>query len=329
MLIPRHATDIDRTWVQIHLRSHLSSDPESVACARVGAGFGLAGVTYRLVVRSSAGSDTFAVKVCKLESARNEAWVYRNVLPKTSCPTPRFVDVIEGETQGILITRFVDGATQGDVLSGCTQAQSISLAQILGDFHAAWWSVRDEELPPSHRYQPLWVRPVGEDVIERCILRHEAWISGGEEALRSHLAQIDDSTAELATQPMTIAHRDYHLDNVLFSDVGPVVIDWEGGRRAPAAYDVARMMIECNLLAQREARDDMLRRVYLDRLAAHGVSMDPAVLDRGIRASERVLLAGSVRWAGAETAEPSGSRQENLQRNLLRNLVSATFDASD
>ena len=120
---------------------------------------------------------------------------------------------------------------------------------------------------------------------------------------------------------MTLAHRDFHLDNVLFAQDGPVLLDWERARRAPACVDFARFLVECHLPAQRRNRSSMARRVYLDRLAEHGVTPDPTVLEAGIAAAHRILLAAAVRWGGREEAAPAGSRLENLQRNLLRNLT--------
>lgn len=320
MRIPKHASDIDVTWVNTHLGAQFDEPIERVAGARVGAAFGLVGVTYRVVVRTKTRSRSFAVKVCGRESARKEACVYEQVLPMTSVPAPVLIGLFEGDDEAVLVTDFVDGK-QGDVLEGCTQAQSLALAQILADLHAPWWGVDDQALPKVLHARSPRTDPIDEDVHDRCVLRHEAWISGGGETLRAHLGDPARDAARLDAQPMTVAHYDYHLDNVLFTSDGPVVLDWEKARRAPAASDVARLIVEGHTAAQHLERDEMVRRAYLDRLRHHGVTLDPATLDEGIEASKRVLLAGAVRWAGFEQAVPAGSRQESLQRNLLRNLT--------
>ena len=322
MRTPRHATDIDAAWVNIHLASLLAEPAASVACARIGAGFGLAGVTYRAVIRGATRTETLALKVCNLDSARHEAWAYEHVLPRTTVPAPRFVALLEGDKEGVVVTSFVAGE-QGDVLAGCTQAQSIALAQILADLHAPWWGIEDRALPTSFHFKPSRPDPVADDVVARCIHRHEAWIAGGGAALPLHLGDPVANGACLRAQPMTLAHCDFHLDNILFTDEQPVVLDWEGARRAPASYDVARLIVECHPAAQRHERDAMVRRAYLDRLREHAITLDSGVLDAGISASIQVLLAGAVRWAGAEQAVAAGSREEGLQRNLLRNLTAS------
>ncbi|HAL91895.1 MAG TPA: hypothetical protein DCM68_02580, partial [Verrucomicrobia bacterium] len=76
-----------------------------------------------------------------------------------------------------------------------------------------------------------------------------------ENILRAHLhasgEQIADVAAELksvseilANSPQALIHRDWQSSNILFRDAQPVMIDYQGMRRGPAAYDLASLLCD-------------------------------------------------------------------------------------
>ena len=48
----------------------------------------------------------------------------------------------------------------------------------------------------------------------------------------------------LATSPVALVHRDWQSSNVLFRGTQPVMIDYQGMRRGPAAYDLASLLCD-------------------------------------------------------------------------------------
>ena len=71
------------------------------------------------------------------------------------------------------------------------------------------------------------------------------------ERLRAPAAQIAAVAAELAsvarrlaTSPTALIHRDWQSSNVLFRGRQPVMIDYQGMRRGPAAYDLASLLCD-------------------------------------------------------------------------------------
>jgi aminoglycoside phosphotransferase (APT) family kinase protein len=59
-----------------------------------------------------------------------------------------------------------------------------------------------------------------------------------------------------------LLHLDLHPQNVILTEAGPVIIDWEGAARAPARYNAAMTWVII--------RYSEVERVRLERLAADG-----------------------------------------------------------
>ena len=57
-------------------------------------------------------------------------------------------------------------------------------------------------------------------------------------------AELHTVARELAASPQALIHRDWQSSNVLFRGTQPVMIDFQGMRRGPAAYDLASLLCD-------------------------------------------------------------------------------------
>jgi NDP-sugar pyrophosphorylase family protein len=86
-------------------------------------------------------------------------------------------------------------------------------------------------------------------------------------------ATLDDEFADLATaclaQPRTLVHRDFQSQNILLKDGVVRLVDVQGMRWGPVAYDVVSLLFDPYVELPAELRDRLLD-TYRDRLTARG-----------------------------------------------------------
>lgn len=72
--------------------------------------------------------------------------------------------------------------------------------------------------------------------------RHASLVPSAATALRAELAGIAE---ELAAEPRTLCHRDYHSRNLMVCGDRLVVIDFQDARMGPATYDLVSLLRDC------------------------------------------------------------------------------------
>jgi aminoglycoside phosphotransferase (APT) family kinase protein len=80
----------------------------------------------------------------------------------------------------------------------------------------------------------------------------------------------------LAGAPHTLLHADLHLDNVLFDERGPILLDWARVSRGPAAIDL------CELMFLMSPDWESPLAAYVEELRHRGMALDEATLHREI-----------------------------------------------
>jgi Ser/Thr protein kinase RdoA (MazF antagonist) len=118
--------------------------------------------------------------------------------------------------------------------------RSGSLAHTLGRLHAAMHAVQRPQLPSQRSY------------LRHAIENAPALSPSLREAVLGRLASLPDGEA--------VCHGDFHPDNVIMSDGGPVVIDWVTAGRGNPDADVARSVLLLGL-AEPVSTDPLQRRL--------------------------------------------------------------------
>jgi aminoglycoside phosphotransferase (APT) family kinase protein len=150
----------------------------------------------------------------------------------------------------------------------------------------------------------------------------QPWTLSRQARLLAKLHGMVHAVPALSWQPApfgagdALLHRDLHPDNVILTENGPAVIDWEGAARGPAPADLALTWV---IVTSSEVPGPVMQRAigragqrwFARRFLAGAPRLDPGWLpaiaryrlgDHNLRESEAATLRrllGSRRWAGA------------------------------
>ena len=220
-----------------------------------------------------------------LRSYEIEVRFYQELAPRLPIRTPLvFHADIEVESAAfVLVLEDLAPARQGDQLAGCTAELAKVAVDELVKLHAPFWGDpvlnsfewlnRDFE---ARRQFMLTLLPF---LWEGFRDRYGADL--GPDVHRAGAALFDDLETFLFadTEPWSIAHGDYRLDNLLF-DPEPgsdrvAVVDWQTCTHAPALQDVAYFIGAGLLPEERREVEEGLVRGYHAGLLAGGVADYP------------------------------------------------------
>ena len=295
---------------------------------RIGEGFGLSGEVW--LARIPGADEIVVVKFGDAASTEREAGLLEEIAPKTGIPVPRFIraEIDRESNRGTLVLERVRGARQGDVLAGSTSAEAADLIRILARMHARWQE--RSELPGF-----AWLR------VPDAALSGGGGIAPGrrtrfEQAhsdrlpswFRAHLDTVGKCRElidrALFREPRTLIHGDFHLDNVLFTRDGPVILDWQHAGIGAGVTDFARIFLEGQSGEQTAERHAEQIALYREELGLAGVVRTEAELATATFLSICRMLLGVVGWLGGEPSEAEHPRVPALKANLLENTIRAT-----
>ncbi|MDH3681704.1 MAG: ecdysteroid 22-kinase family protein [Acidimicrobiia bacterium] len=165
-----------------------------------------------------------------------------------------------------------------DAATGATPTQAVAAVDALAGFHASWWQAdrRFEWMPgfdstgigglqgPWLDALPTFLERYGHVVPEPT----GQWI-------QRFAPELGAWSAKAATEPLTVVHADYRLDNLLFAGDEVTIIDWQTALRGPGAMDLTCFCITSLTVEGRRATEAELVARYLDTLGAAGVTVDP------------------------------------------------------
>lgn len=158
-----------------------------------------------------------------------EAVVYRSVLPHPDLATPRCYGAFEvSERASCLVLDFVDGYRSHH--SPYTRGL-LDICRDLGRFHAAGMQApRDPQLNTfDATYFTRWATGV------------DSLLGSGppRPAVRRFEDSMDTVFDVLCRSPQTIIHGELYPQNVILTETGPVVLDWESAGWGPGVLDLA------------------------------------------------------------------------------------------
>jgi thiamine kinase-like enzyme len=163
-----------------------------------------------------------------------------------------------------------------------------------------------------------------EDCLERATSRYPDLLATGLGLrLRDAPQRFEAAMVPLRSAPVTLIHRDAHLDNVLFrADGSLVLLDWDGVSVAPGAADLARVLAEGTALASAHQCLSMLLTAYLEEVRKTGGSdVQLPDLTACVNAAMVPRLQGAIAWAGAPGNDSQlATRVLAMRRQMLERM---------
>ena len=213
-------------------------------------------------------------------SYQREAGFYDDLAAQVSARArmsiPRcFVNLFDPGTHGAtLVIERIHPASKGDILDGTTFDRMHTLVGALARMHGAYWM--DGALLEQD-WLIDWTAPTFLKGIPRTLA---SWSNIREQFPQHHsdelVAMVEDFLADIegwlgrfAQRPWTLIHQDYELDNVLFRDVGPVIVDWQSPMRSFPGMDLGWLLMASHN-DETLAREPELLDHYRAELAAAG-----------------------------------------------------------
>lgn len=197
-----------------------------------------------------------------------------------ACPRCLHLEASDDGTEFTLLMSDLAPARQGDQLVGASIAQIEAALTQAARLHAPYWGharIKDIAwLQPRPQVDSMirqMLAPLYAKFRERYAQRLAPEILELGDALVSHA----DAYFGAAPLARTLQHRDFRIDNILFSpdDAEAFVVDWQtlgiGAGAADVAYLIGTSIADSALRAKEEER---LVRHYVEALRALGVNAD-------------------------------------------------------
>ena len=288
MKIPEGPYDINPKWLTDKLTQRGIIRDVEVSSIEVEplSGIGLTAEISRLCLAYRGSGDAIPKSViAKFSVASERRWsmrefrlyerevrFYEEFSERVEIRTPKsYYSFFDPETADhILLIEDISHARPGDRFAGCsTDDADLAVREIAG-FHAQWWDSSELErkswlVVPHLRqtYHEIYQQSWGAFIEKAAEVMSPAMLEIGEALCEKYLMV----TRRLFDPPVTILHRDYHLDNFFFdleNEPGTfAVIDWQWVTKGRGAYDIA-YFLATNLepIAGRKAEARLLRTYY-------------------------------------------------------------------
>jgi thiamine kinase-like enzyme len=208
---------------------------------------------------------------------------YADIAPATGIRVPRcWHRAADPDTDRYsLLLEDVGHFEAVDPIDGVSVDRAGAALDELAEFHATWWDSDELEsfdwLPQSDPETMRSYHPILE----------ASW-PGFRDATRHLLTDADRDLAQrfvdeyvnlianIDDLPLTLIHRDFHLGNMLFDGVQPVVYDWGNVATGGGLYDVAYFLAGSLSLDDLRNHSDTLLDRYRKRLAERGIERTDA-----------------------------------------------------
>jgi aminoglycoside/choline kinase family phosphotransferase len=235
-----------------------------------------------VIAKLPAADETSRATALALGSYENEVRFYQQLAPELPIRTPRvFHADIEVETARFtLLLEDMAPGRQGDQLAGCTPDVAEVAVRELVQLHAPRWGDPTlAELPWLHRdpamgrqFMAMLLPNAWDGFRDRYATDLAPEVHAAGDALFNQLEAYLDAD----TEPWTVVHGDYRLDNLLF-DPSPggvpiAVVDWQTATHGPALNDVAYFIGAGLVPDDRRSVEEELVRAYHAGLVEHGVT---------------------------------------------------------
>ena len=206
-----------------------------------------------------------------LGSYENEVRFYQQVAPRVLVRTPQvyYADIDVPTASFVLLLEDLRSSRPGDQLAGCVVTEAeVAIDELVGLHAPLWDDPWLNELPWLHRDR------TGQEAFLLGLLpelwagfndRYSERLGPDVHSAGAALFTDLDAYVKADTEPWTVVHGDYRLDNLLFSPAGKevAVVDWQTCTHGPGMQDVA-YFIGAGLLAdtRRQAEQQLVARYH-------------------------------------------------------------------
>ncbi len=234
---------------------------------------------------SDAGTRQIAVA---LRCYELELGWYRELAPKldVACPACLHLESDADPTAFALLLEDLSPSTQGDQLAGASIAQIEAALRQAARLHAPYWG-------KTALHDIKWLQPAsGATTMIRQMLapmyvqfreRYAARLAPEILEMGDAFVARADAYFDLKPAVTTIQHRDFRIDNILYSPDGAQahVVDWQtlgiGAGAADVAYLIGTSIADADERAREEER---LVQYYVEELRALGAEADAEAIWR-------------------------------------------------
>lgn len=340
MEIPRSPQDIRASWLTHVLRRRGSlreaaatrveveplGDDEGyfgrLARLRIAYDVAEAGAPASLIAKLSSERPELRDRPATRLAYRREVGFYRRLAQRASVRTARCHHAAYDAASGhhVLLLEDLAPAPCGSAAAGCTPEQAERAVAEVARLHAAWW--QHPELPELD-----WLGEIDPDP---AALRevHAGWwpafLARAGHRLPRVLRKVGERLGErrawlhhqlTKVAPRTLVHGDYKLDNLVFPEGRPVLLDWQLLRRGRGAFDVAFFLAQNLEPALRRDLEPQLLQRYHEILLERGVR--GYTLADGLRDHRLSLLARFDALISTIAAMPFSEEQIRLHVDVL------------
>ncbi|MGH6955862.1 MAG: phosphotransferase [Caulobacteraceae bacterium] len=319
---------------------------------RIGEGVGVLAELYRLrLTYAQGGAAGPASLIAKLRSSNpevrelcaayglyeREVRFYKEIAGAIELRTPEpyfsAFDAVSGDF--VILMEDLAPAASPDQVAGASLADLTAAVDGVAALHARWWG--HPRLTELRAIMPSVAEPPyarGAENYRACLpAALEALRARGHDALARIAGKIDGAIeqmlAAIAAEPLTLAHGDFRVDNLMFrkTPAGPelTVVDWQVVMQARGPFDLGYLMGGAAPTDLRRAHEAALLRRYHDTLIRQGVtgySFDDCLLDY-----RRAVLFSLVYWVeGVAMVDHGNARAVALFECWADRLAAAAAD---
>jgi hypothetical protein len=246
---------------------------------------GIVSVTYAddtdlpptFVAKCPLKTDTAQLYNQVMQYYSREAGFYRELAPRIDMKLAKaFVNVSDPDDsqKTMLLIEHVSG-TDGDILAGADIDTMASLLDDLAKMHGTFWMSPEVDALP---WAADWLT---ESFNLGIPITQQGWADftaaepgffdpGVQEAITNRWVNDLPTILEFyAARPWTFIHGDYEYDNMIFTEAGPVVVDWQTVMQSFPGWDLA-WYLGCCHTEETVAEEPALLERYREGLAAHG-----------------------------------------------------------
>jgi aminoglycoside phosphotransferase (APT) family kinase protein len=335
--VARSADDLTAEW----LSTALATDVRSARIERIGTG--QTSSTYRLRIDADGMPQTMVAKLAEGDddarrrvatAHRSEVGFYRELAPTLGVRVPAcwYADISADATLFTLLLEDLSPRVAGRQADGCSAGQATAAVRNLARLHASRWNdeaLRNVDfLVPLTRQRATFLAELVREATQRFVARYAGHLRDSDKTTLYEVAEVLLDWQVGHTEPFSVIHGDYRLDNLMFHPGGRdvVAVDWQTTTVALPARDLAYFIGTSLPTEQRQAMEDELVLTYhkaLQEQATVDYAYDRCVSDYrvGHLHGPMITVLGSMTSTG-----PRGALADEMFLSMARRSCAAVRD---